>query len=590
MKIRIFEAFAGYGSQSLALERLKRHFPEFDYEVVGISEIDRYAVTAYKALHGNVPNYGDISKIDWNKVPDFDLFTYSFPCTNLSNAGKQEGCEEGSGTASSLLWECRKAIVAKRPRYLLMENVKALVSLKFLPYFLKWQSELVSYGYSNFARVLNAKDFGVPQNRERIFMVSILDRQATYHFPEPFPLDRRIKDILEEDVDERYFLSEKLVDYVFSNGGKAGDIKGATGVHEPDDDIAGTVTAQYWKTPRQGNYIKYPCAIGYTRDGKGKVASRHLHDISNTVKTNSGNGGSTDCFVLTPKRNEYGKAVRKEYESRQLDESRHKMTDLEPRTDGISNTVTTVQKDNLLLVNKKTKRYEQGNIFKNSDKGKPGQILSILRKEIGEEALSKQIGGLRRVFEEEVLQYFMYEKGIRTELENRPGGEVSASDSKESGVSKRATDKEVRTVWLGKECGCASQGWKLSEQFVRELNACLQKLPHEASSSEIYLRYLRKACKRPRVLQQALYTLEEIWQSIHSERENDYRIRKLTPRECLRLQDVDNADIDKMFGAGLSNTQLYKMAGNSIVVNVLYHIFRKMFMEKENENEQLTIF
>lgn len=95
MKIRVFEAFAGYGSQSLALKRLKRHFPEFDYEVVGISEIDRYAVTAYKALHGDVPNYGDISKIDWNKVPDFDLFTYSFPCTNLSNAGRQEGCEEG---------------------------------------------------------------------------------------------------------------------------------------------------------------------------------------------------------------------------------------------------------------------------------------------------------------------------------------------------------------------------------------------------------------------------------------------------------------------------------------------------------------
>ena len=333
MKIRVFEAFAGYGSQSLALERLKRYFPEFDYEVVGISEIDRYAVTAYKALHGDVPNHGDISKIDWNKVPDFDLFTYSFPCTNLSNAGRQEGCEEGSGTASSLLWECRKAIVAKRPRYLLMENVKALVSLKFLPYFLKWQSELVSYGYSNFARVLNAKDFGVPQNRERIFMVSILDRQATYHFPEPFPLDRRIKDILEEDVDERYFLSEKLVDYVFSNGGKAGDIKGATGVHEPDDDIAGTVTAQYWKTPRQGNYIKYPSdktiCINSKVDGKQPSLEHRVYD-SGGISTAITTGFMPS--ILIPKRNEYGKSVRKEYENGQLNESRHKMTDLEPRT------------------------------------------------------------------------------------------------------------------------------------------------------------------------------------------------------------------------------------------------------------------
>lgn len=214
-----------------------------------------------------------------------------------------------------------------------MENVKALVSLKFLPYFLKWQSELVSYGYSNFARVLNAKDFGVPQNRERIFMVSILDRQATYHFPEPFPLDRRIKDILEEDVDERYFLSEKLVDYVFSNGGKAGDIKGATGVHEPDDDIAGTVTAQYWKTPRQGNYIKYPSdktiCINSKVDGKQPSLEHRVYD-SGGISTAITTGFMPS--ILIPKRNEYGKSVRKEYENGQLNESRHKMTDLEPRT------------------------------------------------------------------------------------------------------------------------------------------------------------------------------------------------------------------------------------------------------------------
>lgn len=589
MKIRVFEAFAGYGSQSLALERLKRRFPKFDYEVVGISEIDKYAVTAYKALHGDVPNYGDISKIDWKEVPDFDLFTMSSPCQDFSQAGLQKGGAEGSGTRSSLLWECRRAILAKKPKYIVFENVKALVSQKFLPYFLKWQNELASYGYTNFARVLNAKDFGVPQNRERIFMVSILNRQATYHFPEPFPLDRRIKDILEEDVDEKYFLSERFARSMLSMS-KAG-YPGGTGVRTEDDILAPTIKAGCYKTRRDDCFIKYssdkPVCLNSKVDGKQPLREHRVYD-SEGISTAITTGFMPS--VLTPRRNEYGKSVRKEYENGQLNESRHKMTDLEPRTDGVSNTITTVQKDNLLLVNKKTKRYEQGNIFKNSDKGKPGQILSILRKEIGEEALSKQIGGLRRVFEEEVLQYFMYEKGIRTELENRPGGEVGASDSKESGVSKRATDKEVRTVWLGKECGCASQGWKLSEQFVRELNACLQKLPHEASSSEIYLRYLRKACKRPRVLQQALYTLEEIWQSIHSERGNDYRIRKLTPRECLRLQDVDDVDIDKMFGAGLSNTQLYKMAGNSIVVNVLYHIFRKMFVEKENENEQLTIF
>lgn len=218
-------------------------------------------------------------------MPDFDLFTYSFPCTNLSNAGRQEGCEEGSGTASSLLWECRKVIVAKRPRYLLMENVKALVSLKFLPYLLKWQGELVSYGYSNFARVLNAKDFGVPQNRERIFMVSILDRQATYHFPEPFPLDRRIKDILEEDVDERYFLSESFAHSMLSMS-KAG-YPGGTGVRTEDDILAPTIKAGCYKTRRDDCFIKYPSdktiCINSKVNGKQPSLEHRVYDSGGNI-------------------------------------------------------------------------------------------------------------------------------------------------------------------------------------------------------------------------------------------------------------------------------------------------------------------
>lgn len=210
MKIRVFEAFAGYGSQSLALERLKRNFPNFDYEIVGISEIDKYAIDAYNALHPGVTNYGDISKINWDDVPDFDLFTYSSPCQDFSSAGLQKGGTEGSGTRSSLLWECRRAIVAKRPKFLLLENVAALVSEKFLPLFNKWQAELVSYGYSNFAQVLNAKHYGVPQNRERIFLVTI-QGDAWYNFPQPIKLTKRLKDVLEPVVDEKYYLSEKTL-------------------------------------------------------------------------------------------------------------------------------------------------------------------------------------------------------------------------------------------------------------------------------------------------------------------------------------------------------------------------------------------
>lgn len=206
--LRVFTAFSGYDSQCMALRNLG-----IPYECVGWSEIDKYAIQAHDAVFPEWAgrNYGDICEIDWAQVPDFDLFTYSFPCTDISNAGRQEGFEEGSGTRSSLLWECRKAIEAKHPRYLLMENVKALVSRKFLPYFYRWAEYLGEQGYINYTKVLNAKDYGVPQNRERVFMVSILGNDW-YNFPQPQELKVKLKDMLEERVDEKYYLDQARVD------------------------------------------------------------------------------------------------------------------------------------------------------------------------------------------------------------------------------------------------------------------------------------------------------------------------------------------------------------------------------------------
>lgn len=207
--LRVFTAFSGYDSQCMALDRLG-----IPYVLVGWSEIDKYAIQGHNAVYPQYAdrNYGDISKIDWESVPDFDLFTYSFPCTDISNAGVQKGLEEGSGTRSSLLWECCKAIETKKPKYLLMENVKALVSQKFLPYYKKWEQYLAGLGYDNYCKVLNAKDYGVPQNRERIFILSIMDNDRAYHFPDPIPLEKRLKDVLEDKVAEKYYLSDEMVE------------------------------------------------------------------------------------------------------------------------------------------------------------------------------------------------------------------------------------------------------------------------------------------------------------------------------------------------------------------------------------------
>lgn len=155
-------------------------------------------------------NFGDVSKIDAKTLPDFDLFTYSFPCQDLSVAGKQQGMIKGQ-TRSGLLYECEKIIEAKRPKYLLLENVKNLVGKRFKPQFEEWLKYLESLGYVNYWEILNAKDYGVPQNRERVFVISILnDENKGYSFPQKQPLEIRLKDILENQVEDKYFLSDEV--------------------------------------------------------------------------------------------------------------------------------------------------------------------------------------------------------------------------------------------------------------------------------------------------------------------------------------------------------------------------------------------
>lgn len=260
MKLKVFTAFSGYDSQCIALDRLHQHNKDFEYELVGWSEIDKFAIQAHNAVYPQWAerNYGDISKIDWAQVPDFDLFTYSSPCQDFSQAGKQAGGTEGSGTRSSLLWECRRAILAKRPKYLLMENVAALVSKKFIRLFNAWQLELESYGYRNFAKVLNAKDYGVPQNRERIFMVSVLDETVRYEFPATMPLTIRLKDVLEKEVEDRYYLSENQINMFNAHAERHGSVGHGFGWNPTDGDVVANALLAASQLRPSTNYVLIP--------------------------------------------------------------------------------------------------------------------------------------------------------------------------------------------------------------------------------------------------------------------------------------------------------------------------------------------
>lgn len=239
--LKVMTLCSGYDSQCLALERLKRNFSDFDYELVAWAEFDpesktplekQPAVRAHNALFPQWAdrNWGDITKIEWEKVPDMDLLFYSTPCQSISAAGLQHGFAEGSGTRSSIIWNVRDAVIAKRPKYLCLENVEAMVQKKFVGMFSLWQRELERLGYANFARVLNAQDYGVPQHRPRIFLVSIrmdglegLAGNVRYHWPKPFPLKERMEDRIEEDVDESFFLSDERVQGLLKSTAKEKD-------------------------------------------------------------------------------------------------------------------------------------------------------------------------------------------------------------------------------------------------------------------------------------------------------------------------------------------------------------------------------
>ena len=206
--LRVCTLCSGYDSQCMALDVLG-----MSYELVVWSEIDKYACQAHDAVYSQYAdrNVGDMTKVDWGGQPDFDILTYSTPCQDISTAGKQAGLIEGSDTRSSIIWYTKYAIQQKKPKYLLGENVKNLVGKNHRGEYFRWLQFLESEGYTNYYAIINAKDCGRPQNRERVFTFSIHGDHDIFHFPAPIPLEIRLKDILEEEVDDKYVLSETAI-------------------------------------------------------------------------------------------------------------------------------------------------------------------------------------------------------------------------------------------------------------------------------------------------------------------------------------------------------------------------------------------
>jgi DNA (cytosine-5)-methyltransferase 1 len=278
VKIKVFSTFSGYGGWEFGLQE-----QGIDHELVGYSEVDKFAIQCFEQNHeieeicydgegnkfpGYIPpkNYGDITKINQHELPDFDLFVSSPPCQAFSVAGKGQGKDDEKGRGR-LFEDAINIMKVKQPKYAVYENVKGLTFKKHKEYFDHIVHLMQDAGYNVFYKVLNTKDFGIPQNRERIFFVCIRkDIDSSYfQFPQEFPLELKLKDILEEQVDAKYYLKPEQVERLLAN------------------------------VKEKGVWNSNPSA-------KGMNGNVNTNEVSTTLSTNKGEGSKITIPCLTPDR------------------------------------------------------------------------------------------------------------------------------------------------------------------------------------------------------------------------------------------------------------------------------------------------
>ena len=390
--LKVLELFGGIGACTKALKRLN-----IPHKVVDYVEIDKYAVKSYNAINETNFEPQDITK--WDKDIDVDLIMHGSPCQDFSIAGSQAGGDEGSGTRSSLMYETIRIVEKLNPKYVVWENVKNVLSKRHVHNFNQYIDYLTKLGYTSYFKVLNAKDYGIPQNRERVFIVSIrkdIDHNM-FEFPKPYSLEKRLKDFLEPHVDEKYYLSDKMISYI-------------------------SAPNQKWTGNNNGAFIN--------------------KDVASTLNTGEG--------------------------SRRCDASNYVSNDLP---------------DNFNL--------------------QKGMIQTI--------KTSPDIGV------------------VKDELKPKLVGGIG--DKKSNG---------------------GTQYYQQDRIYDSESIA----MAHPANLPGGSYKYL-----------------------IKGKLQNQLRIRKLTPKECYRLMGFSDEDFEKSKSVPTSNTQLYKQAGNSIVVNVLEGIFKNLLMK-----------
>ena len=675
-----------------------------NWELVNFCEFDKYATKSYCAIHNidESKNLGDITKINETELDDFNMICGGSPCQDFSVAGKQKGsvwtckecgheynpltvhwskrdccpnCESENieKTRSSLLVEYLRVVRANKPNFGIYENVKNIVGKQFRDTTFKlFTDELEEYGYNVYWKVLNSKNYGIPQNRERVYLLFIkkdLDN-GKFKFPEPFDNGLRLKDLLEDEVDEKFYISDEKVGRFITNLNDKESL-----LYDPCQvkregksieysDYAPTLTSRDYKDPRlvNENAVKQVGNIVNTGNWDNPQRGRIYSSEGCSPALNCCGGGGLEPKIITGLVKNQGEEFTKETDCANTLLARdYKGFGNQEMNCVIENNKVAIRQAtkqgyieceiggvaDLFYPDSKTRRgrvQNNGNVsptitatetgicrielkerfFKQDDFAnfydyisvifecldcmkivteggmkdkeryqKYRKILYVLWEEIRKETIQWKIRGLWSIPEEEILQSRMHGR-IQTNAA-KPGCNMEDCTSNCTENKRKNIEKdEMRNMWKIWEARCSSYKLELERQFLEEFASVMSKLSYQNTQNKKCMLDMWRSDERTRILQQALSEIQELRMSIDEKEKSKVsdlqkdnrksngmcgiRIRKLTPRETFRLMGFSDEDFDVAQKAGVSNSQLYKQAGNSIVVDVLYYIYRELYI------------
>ena len=678
--IRLIELFAGIGAQAKALENLGVNFEHWK-----ICEFDKYPVCSYNAIHHTNFLPSDITKIHAEdlEIKDTDkyeyIMTYSFPCTDLSLAGKRLGMSRESGTRSGLLWEVERLLKecnekGNLPQILLMENVPQVIGEGNKKDFDEWYNFLATLGYSSKYKILNSKNFGIPQNRQRCYMVSILG-DYEYEFPSGFPLKLTLRDLLEKNVDEKYYLSEKMIESFTYNSQKQKE-KGNGFKFEPTngEGVAKTITTLAGNR-MDDNFLFGNENLNETLEkNKDKLGNdvlsidaynKSVHkDISQTITTRVSDSNQhflyegvciDDKFPGSREPRYYNneaptidthtqlKVVEKSIPIKENTKKGYKeahvgdgvytnRVDVKRGTvqKNMIQTITTSPNDIGVVV--EDERFKESALKTFSENEcKEGDTIDAFNQRVNDTGISPTITTRPEGFKTAILSVVKSEPEIINPLKGKsgqswqfeqqvydengitraikagggsgnipkvvkvgnymPSGHNSASVVSRDGIAPTVMENHG-TVTAIKEEYLGTYNYNDSDKFIGDRNR--ENIGKEVSSAVLTHHQdgvivgstQKHADVREDGISPSLTSAMGMGGGQVPMHNYDLRIRKLTPKECWRLMGFEDIDFDNAKralndtfynGEDRSNSQLYKQAGNSIVVQVLMAIFKQLF-------------